>query len=229
MPKAIKKVVPKKTAGAEAEIKDKLATLKYRMKERQKPVLRYGVGILVVIIAIVGFLLYNHTLHKKARMFEYEAYKTYHNDYIRQPVSREEQYKKALDMFKKAYDIRRSPVSLFYIAGCYHRLGKYDDALKILRDFIQRYSDEDGLIPLVYHKMAMVYVKKGDLNEAMKTLDTLYNLGSNIYKDFVLMEYSRLLERAGKLEEAKKKYKELTDRFPDSPFSEEAEAKLKKD
>lgn len=226
MPKAIKKRVPKKTAGAEAEVKDKLATLKYTVKERQKSVLKYGAGILVIIIAIVSFLLYNYTSHKKARMFEYEAYKIYHNDYIRQPVNKEEQFKKALDMFKKAYDIRKSPVSLFYIAGCYYGLGKYDDTLKTLKDFIQRYSNEDRFIPLVYHKMAMVYIKKGDLNEAMKTLDTLYNLSSNIYKDFALIEYGRLLEKAGKLEEAKKKYKELTNRFPGSPFSEEAKAKL---
>ncbi|MEW6418452.1 MAG: tetratricopeptide repeat protein [Nitrospirota bacterium] len=226
MPKVIKKRMPKKTVAAEAEVKDKLAGLKDTLKERQKSVLKYGVGVLVIIIAIISFLLYNYTSQKKARTFEYEAYKIYYNEYQGQSVNKEEQYKKALDIFKKAYDTRKSPLSLFYIAACYYELGKYDDALRTLKDFTQRYSKEDRFIPLAYQKMAMVYIKKGDINEAMKTLDTLYNLNSNIYKDFALMEYGRLLEKEGKLDEAKKKYKELTTKFPNSPFIDEAITKL---
>jgi len=226
MPKVIKKRVQKKTATTEAEVKDKLAGLKDTLKEHRKSVLKYGAGVLVIIIAIISFLLYNYTSQKKARTLEYEAYKIYYNEYQGPSVNKEEQYKKALDIFKKAYDNRKSPLSLFYIAACYYELGKYDDALKTLNDFTQRYSKEDRFIPLAYQKMAMVYIKKGDINEAMKTLDTLYNLNSNIYKDFALMEYGRLLEKAGKLDEAKKKYKELTTKFPNSPFIDEAKAKL---
>ncbi len=226
MPKVIKKRVQKKTIATEAEVKDKLAGLKDTLKERQKLVLKYGVGVLFIIIAIISFLLYNYTSHKKARTFEYEAYKIYYNEYQGPSLNDEEHYKKALDIFKKAYDIRKSPLSLFYIAACYYELGKYDDALKTLKDFTQRYSKEDRFIPLVFQKMAMVYIKKGDINEAMKTLDNLYNLNSNIYKDFALMENGRLLEKEGKLDEAKKKYKELTTKFPNSPFLDEAKAKL---
>jgi tetratricopeptide (TPR) repeat protein len=226
MPKVIKKRVPKKTASTEADVKDKLVSLKDTIKERQKSVLKYGVGVLVIFIAITSLLLYNYTSQKKARTLEYKAYKIYYNEYQGPSVSKEEQYKKALDIFKKAYDIRKSPLSLFYIAACYYELGKYDDALKTLKDFTQRYSKEDRFIPLAYQKMAMAHVKKGDINEAMKTLDTLYNLNSNIYKDFALIEYGRLLEKAGKLDEARTKYQELTTRFPHSPFIDEARTKL---
>jgi outer membrane protein assembly factor BamD (BamD/ComL family) len=106
------------------------------------------------------------------------------------------------------------------------QLVNYDDAIKILNDFTQRYSTEENFIPLVYQKMEMVYIKKGDINGAMKTLDTFYNLNGDIYKDFVLIEYGRLLEKEGKIEEAKRKYRELTIKFPNSPFFEEAKAKL---
>lgn len=226
MPKAIKKRAPKKTVGTEPEVKDKLASLRDTIKEQQKTVLTYGAIILVMIVGIASFLLYDYTSQKKAKRLEHEAYKIYHNEYQKGPVNREGQYKKALDIFKKTYDTRKSPIVLFYIASCYYELGRYDDALKTLKDFTQRYSNEDRFIPLAYQKMAMVYVKKGDINEAMKTLDTLYNLKGDIYKDFALMEYGRLLEKAGKPEEANKKYKELTTRFPDSLFSDEAKAKL---
>ena len=225
MPKQIKKRIPKKTVTSEADVKNKLAGLKDTLKERKKTVLTYGAGILVILIVIVSFLVYNYTSQKKAKIFEYEAYKIYYNTPA-QPVTKEEQYKKALDIFKKAYDTRKSPTSLFYIAACYYEIGKYDDALKTLKDFTQRYSKEDRFIPLVYQKIATVYLKKGDINEATKTLDTLYSLNSDIYKDLALIEYGRLLEKAGKIEEAKKKYKELTTRFPNSPFMDEAKAKL---
>jgi len=225
MPKQIKKRIPKKTVTSEADVKNKLAGLKDTLKERKKTALTYGGGILVILIVIVSFLVYNYTSQKKAKIFEYEAYKIYYNTPA-QSVTKEEQYKKALDIFKKAYDTRKSPTSLFYIAACYYEIGKYDDALKTLKDFTQRYSKEDRFIPLVYQKITTVYLKKGDINEATKTLDTLYSLNSDIYKDLALIEYGRLLEKAGKIEEAKKKYKELTTRFPNSPFMDEAKAKL---
>ena len=68
--------------------------------------------------------------------------------------------------------------------------------------------------------------RKGNTKEAMEVLEKLYNLKGDIYKDFALIEYARLLEKEGKTEEAKKKYKELSERFPNSPFIDEAKAKL---
>jgi len=226
MPKAIKKRLPKKITNTEVEVKDKLADLRDTLKARQKTLLKYGSIVLVVIIVIAGFLFYTYSLQKKAKELEYEAYKIYYNVYQKQPLSRGEQYKKAMDIFKKAYDTRKSPVSLFYIAGCYYELGQYDDVLNTLKEFVQRYSNEERFIPLVYQKMAMVYLRKGNINEAMNAIDSMYNLKGDIYKDLALIEYARLLEREGKIEEAKKKYKELTTQFPDSPFSDEAKTKL---
>jgi predicted negative regulator of RcsB-dependent stress response len=225
MPKSIKKRVLKKTVTSEADVRNKIAGLKDTIKERKKTALIYGAGILVILIATISFLVYNYNSQKKARIFEYEAYKIYYSP-PSQGLNKEEQYKKALDIFKKAYDTRKSPISLFYIAACYYEIGKYDDALKTLKDFTQRYSKEYSFIPLVYQKMATIYLKKGDINEAMKTLDILYSLSSDIYKDLALVEYGRLLEKAGKTEEAKKKYKELITRFPNSPFADEARAKI---
>lgn len=226
MPKAIKKRLPKKITNTEVEVKDKLADLRDTLMARQKTMVKYSIIVLVAIVLISGFLFYIYSSQQKAKELEYEAYKIYYNMYQKQPLSREEQYKKALDIFKKAYDTRKSPISLFYSAGCYYELGQYDDALNTLKEFAQRYSNEKRFIPLVYQKMAMVYLRKGNVNEAMNAIDSMYNLKGDIYKDLALIEYARLLEREGKIEEAKKKYKELTTQFPDSPFSDEAKTKL---
>ncbi len=226
MPKAIKKRIPKKTGDAETEVKERLTFLKDALKHRRKTVLKFTAGILVILVILAGVLIHSYTAQKKARTLEYEAYKTYYSNPQTPSSDRQVQYKTALGMFRKAYDTSKSPLSLFYIAACYDDLGNYDEALKTLKDFTRRYSNAETYIPLVYQKMAAIYIKKGDTGEAKKTLDTLINLKGDIYKDFALLEYARLLEKEGKTDEADKKYQELVTRFPNSPFAAEARAKL---
>jgi TolA-binding protein len=45
-------------------------------------------------------------------------------------------------------------------------------------------------------------------------------------QDYALIEEGRILEKDGKKEAAAAKYKELAEKFPGSPFLEEAKAKL---
>jgi tetratricopeptide (TPR) repeat protein len=226
MPKPIKKRMPKKTGDTETKVKQRLTSLKDALRHRQKTVLKLTAAILVVLAILAGFLVHSYSTHKRARTLEYEAYRIYYSNPREQSSDRRGQYKAALDMFKKAYDTSKSPLSLFYIAACYDDLGNYDEALKTLNDFVRRYSDDEAYIPLVYQKMAAIYIKKGDTGEAKKTLDTLINLKSDIYKDFALLEYARILEKEGKTDEADKKYKDLITRFPNSPFAGEAKAKI---
>jgi predicted negative regulator of RcsB-dependent stress response len=225
MPKAIKKRIPKHTADAETEVKERLSTLRDTLRERQKIAVKIGVGILVVIIAVAGFFIYSHNTGKKAKGYEYQAYKIFYSAERVPLTDREGLYKKALETFNKAYETRKSPVSLFYSAACYYELGKYDDALKSLKEFTKKYAGEKRFIPLAYQKMATVYIKKGNMNEALKTLETLYALPGDSFKDLALLESGKLLEKQGKPDEAKKKYEELTKKFPDSPYKDEAAAK----
>jgi len=226
MPKTIKKRIPKKTADTETEVKERLSTLKDTLRERQKTAVKIGAGILVVIIAVASFFIYSHNSRTKAQAYEYQAYKIFYSADRIPLTDKEGQYKKALEMFNKAYETRKSPVSLFYIAACYHELGNYDDALKKLKEFTQVYSGEKRFLPLVYQKMATVYIKKGDMNGALKTLETLSALPGDTFKDLALMEAGKLLEKQGKPGEAKKKYEELAKKFPDSPYKDEVAAKL---
>jgi predicted negative regulator of RcsB-dependent stress response len=226
MPKAIKKRIPKKTADAETEVKERLSTLRDTLRERQKTAVKIGAGILVVIIAVASFFIYSHNAAKKAQEYEYQAYNIFYSAERMPPADREGQYKKAMEMFKKAYETRKSPVSLFYTAACYQELGNNDEALKTLKEFTLKYAGEKRFIPLAYQKMATIYIRKGDMNEALKTLETLYAMPGDTFKDLALLESGKLLEKQGKADEAKKKYEELTKRFPSSPYKDEAAAKL---
>ena len=182
--------------------------------------------MLVLLIAVIGIFWYSHSSQKKAKILENEAYESFYSSPQPTATNAVEQYKKALDLFKKAYDTKKSPFSLFYIANSYYALGNYDDSLNTLQAFVKKYARDEKFLPLAYQKMALIYLKKGETEQAKKTLDSLYNLRGDILKDFALMEYAKLLEKEGQLDEAQKKYQEIIKKYPSSPFIEEAKAKI---
>ncbi len=226
MPKAIKKRIKKKDVNATADVANRLSDIKETLRKRQKTFLTYGITAVVIVLAVIGFFLYSRSSGEKARRLEYEGYKKYYNLDARMPLPPQDRYQKALDLFKQANGVRKSPRLLLYIAGCYYELGRYDEAQTALSDFIRQYPSEKALVPLAYEKLAYVYLKKGNKNEALKTLDALYKLPGTLYKDRALFESAAILESEGRHDEAVSKYKEISERFKDSPFYEPAKSKL---
>jgi predicted negative regulator of RcsB-dependent stress response len=225
MPKAIKKRVKKKNIDATADVASRLSDIKDTLREKQKTFLTYVIAAVVIVLAVAGTFLYRYSTNEKARQREYEGYKMYYGEYAKIPLSGQERYQKALDLFRQAYGVRKSARALLYIANCYYELGRYDEALATLSDFIKAYPDDKDLLPLAYEKLATVQLKKGNTQEALKTLDTLYRLPGSVYKDTALFESAGILESAGRKEEALSKYKEIVEKFKDSPFYEDAKAK----
>lgn len=225
MPKPIKKRTAKKQT-AEIEVKGAISKIKDSIGKDRNTFLGIVAALIIVVFVIAGFFIYNSNAKTKAAKLEYEAYKIYYGLYQKQPMPREEQYKKAGELFEKAYNTKKSPVSLYYVANCYYELGRYEDALKSLKELNQRFPDDEKFVPLSYYKMAMASLKKGDNNEAIKYLDILYNYKGGTYKDLSLIESGRILESVGRIDEANKKYEELAKNFPQSPFIEEAKERL---
>jgi len=225
MPRPIKKKTRKKDIGSEIEIQDTLQNFRDKLQKKKKTVFVYSVIALSAVLVIAVILFYQHTTGQKAHQLETSAYNAYYNLYQKKSMSKQEQYQQALDLFQQAYSTRKSPRVLLYIASSYYELEKYDDALKTLNDFTKKYGTAKDLLPVAYQKIASIQLIKGEKEAALKTLDALYNSGT-IYQDYALIETGRILEKDGKKSEASAKYKELTEKFPGSPFAEEAKAKL---
>ena len=225
MPKVIKKKTAKPVKTEEG-VKNVLHDTREFISEKQRILFPAAIALIIVSLAVAGFFIYRANIRNQAAVLEYEGYKLYYGLYQKQPLQKEERYQKALEKFRKAYDGEKSPVSLFYIAGCYYNLGKYDDAMKALRELNERFPDDEKFVPLSYYKMAMIALRKNDREGALKLLDTLYNYRTASFKDLALMESGLILEAMGRKEDAAKKYGELAKNFPGSPFVEEAKAKL---
>jgi tetratricopeptide (TPR) repeat protein len=225
MPKVIKKKTAKPIKTEEG-VKNVLHDTKEFINKRQKIFFPSVIALVVITVAVAGILIYRSNVRNQAAALEYDAYKIYYGLYQKQPFQKEDRYQKALEQFKKAYDTRKSPYSLFYIAACYYDMGKNEDALKTLKELNQQFPDDERFVPLSYYKMAVITLRKGDREGYLKLLDTLYNYRTNSFKDLALIESARMLDAMGKKEDAVKKYEELTKNFPESPFVEEAKAKL---
>lgn len=225
MPKAIKKKIVK-TAKAEEGVKDVLYGTKDYIRERQRIFLFVMIAVVVIAVAVAGLLIYRANAKSRAQALDYEGYKTYYGIYQKQPAQKEERYKKALEKFREAYSLRKSAYSLYYVASCLYELGKYDEAMKNLKELNERFPDDEGLVPLSLYKMAVIDMRKGDKEAALKSLDALYHYRTGTLGDVALAESGRILESEGKTAEASKKYEELIRDYPASAFAAEARAKL---
>jgi predicted negative regulator of RcsB-dependent stress response len=225
MPKAIKKRVKKKNIDATADVASRLSDIKDTLRQKQKTFLTYVIAAVVIVLAVAGTFLYRYSTDEKARRMEYEGYKMYYGEYAKIPLSNQERYQKALDLFKQANGVRKSARALLYIANCDYELGRYDEALTTLSDFIKQYADDRDLLPLAYEKSAAIQMKKGNAQEALKTLDTLSRLPGSLYKDTALFESAGILESEGRKDEALAKYREIVEKYKDSPYYEAAKAK----
>lgn len=228
MPRVVKKRVQKKEA-AEVDVQERLDDIREKFRERQKSAITYGI-VAVALILLVGFVLvYRSSTGEKARKMEYDAYKLYYNEYQKVPLSNEERYQKALDLFKQAYASSKNPRMLLYVAASQAALNKNDEALASLSDLVKTFGKDKDIVPLAFMAMADIQLKKGNKAEALKALDSLSKADTPIYKDYALVMAGRILDGEGKKDEAAAKFKEIAEKYKDSPFMEEAKARLEGD
>ncbi len=168
-------------------------------------------------------------MKKKAYSFEAEAYNYYYESLLSLPLSQEERWKKALELFRKSLEIKSTPMAQFYLGNCHYNLAEYDDAIKAYREFIQRYPGNEVILPLVYQKLASAYLKTGEEEEALRTLDALARFKSGIFRDTALIIEARHYERSGEAGEALSRYKEIVQNFPSSPWITEARARVEQE
>lgn len=227
MPKAIKKKsTHKKDVDTELQVRDSFEGIKKVLEKKQKSLVAYGLIALSAAVVIGGIAVYRFSANDKAQQLEYEAYKTYYNMYQKTPLADQEKAQKALELFQQAYEKKKSPRLLLFIADAHAEMAKYDDALKALDEFTKRFVREEALLPLAYQKMVALQLKKGSKEDALKTLDRISNASGDMLKDFALIQQARMLEQDGKKDEAIVKYKALAEKYPQSPYAEEAKTKF---
>lgn len=226
MPKVIKKRTPRKKPVQESEVKGAALQAFDAIKKRQKQLI-IGVSVITaIIILFISFSLYSTSKYKKAYSLQTEANGYYYGQAGDSSLSSEERLKQALEMYKESVNVKVTPIALFYLGNTYSKLNDYDNAIIEYNNFISKFGGEKQILPLVYQKLASVYFKSNQNDEALKTLRQLSELDDGIFKDTALILEARYYDKAGQKEKAIEIYKGIIAAFPASPWNAEASSRI---
>jgi predicted Zn-dependent protease len=227
MPKPIKKKIRKKTVVREEEVTSKIQKKLNVIKERQRILVYILAALGIAVVLAVLFMFISSSARKDAYSYEMEAYDYYYQSVISLTMTDEERWNKALELFQKSSEAKPTPAVLFFTGNCYFNLGDYENAVTVYSTFIQKYGDEELILPLVYQKLTSAYLKQGKSDDAMKSLGNLAAFKNGIFRDSALILEARNHESAGEQDEALRKYDEIIKQFPTSPWASEAQARVK--
>jgi|WetSurMetagenome_2_1015567.scaffolds.fasta_scaffold00139_24 TolA-binding protein len=224
MPKIIKKRSLK--GQTDETLMETVDDIKSRIKTQQKALVITLAVVIAVLLIAGGIYYYLKSNSDKADGFRRAAYVAFYNEGAAQPAVAGENFKKALDLFRQSYDVRKNADTLLHIAYCQYFLGNYDEAIATLKEFNTTFNDP-AIAPLAQYKLAEAYLKKGDRENALAALNSII-ASKGIYQDMALKQIAGIYELQGKREEARAKYKELADKFPNSALAAEAKAKAER-
>lgn len=223
MPKAIKKVVVKKSD--DEQYQESVEHLRERLQDRQRSLVKVGAAVLAALVLAVGVFVYLDNAKTKAATYELAAYRHLAGvDPASAKLPTAERVQKALDAFTKAYAERKSLDIRFSMGLAYYDLGKLDDAAKAFQEVGE--SSDARFAGLGLYKLAMVQLKKGDTAAALATLNRVVMTRNAPLQDMALVESARILLAQGKGDEAKAKLQEVVTKFPKSQLAAEAQAGL---
>ncbi|MDA8326077.1 MAG: tetratricopeptide repeat protein [Nitrospiraceae bacterium] len=217
MPRPIKKRPQKKAKTEEIPV---YSDLKQTIAKRQKAVL-VGVVATAIALALAAGIYFHHTgAVNRANNYNAKGYALFYGlSPETQPASSQLRYQQALSWFEKAYDVRESAYSLYYIGASQYELGQYAQAVQTLSRIYSRYPDDAQFVPLSLYKLAMTEFKLGKNDDALKYLRMMENSRFDSLKDMAYYEDARLLESMGKEDEARQKFAELIRKFPQSTYA----------
>lgn len=103
--------------------------------------------------------------------------------------------------------------------------GQTDEAIALLESTSRSLATDETLAGPAQAALAAAYAQAGRADEAISTLEPLANApadSSSYPRDLAIASQARLLESAGKLDEARAKWQAVVDADPQSPIAVEA-------
>lgn len=186
---------------------------------------RFNVAIAVIVLAVAATLIYSFVGYgneKKASQMLSVAYDA-SNPGGGTPANYPLALQRFQDIVKQYGRTVNGAIAQFYVGNTYARMGQPEAALKEYGSFVRKYSSETFLLGLVYQRMGYAHLAMGKQDEAVKAFGQAEAITGT---GLATLELARLYDRAGKNQEALKRYKEISDSLPSSAWAMEARKKL---
>jgi tetratricopeptide (TPR) repeat protein len=103
-----------------------------------------------------------------------------------------------------------SKIALYYAAEINYNMGKYDESISLLNDFLRSGVKDEMLVDAAYLTLGMASFNKGNWQQAIDYSSKLDKEG-NPYRDQAKLHIALSLEKLGKFSEAEEIHKQLLD------------------
>jgi predicted negative regulator of RcsB-dependent stress response len=182
----------------------------------------FSIGAIVVVAVAGGVMLWRLSVGQKNERAETALSQATNTLYGGNKVLAETQLQAAADRYR---DTPAGIEAAMVLAQTDFEQARWDDGIKVL-DAIEKSSAIESFRPAVEGLLAGGYADLKKFDEAAKHYQNAVD-GSKYQpiKDLYLADAARVLERAGKTDEAKKIWEEIASR-PDSPMIPEARVRL---
>ncbi|OHE60440.1 MAG: hypothetical protein A2Z47_12465, partial [Thermodesulfovibrio sp. RBG_19FT_COMBO_42_12] len=205
----IKKRIPRKKEGTNQaedlqEILKDIETKSAGIFEKYKvPVIIAVVASVIILVGAISYKLLTSHWDRNASVMEYSAY----NYFL------EGNYTKSISSFQEIADkysgSKSAPVAYYYIGNSYSALGQYDDAIRVYNSFIDKFSEQETILPLVYINLGSAYLEKSDYNNALSAFRKVLSLKDTLAADRAVYEMARAYEASGDAASAIEQYDNL--------------------
>lgn len=188
----------------------------------KKMLVIFGAAVFILVVTFVAIAILERRELSANSEFT-EAIKIYSASDSGQ--NSEEALNKFLDVNKKYPRSNISKIALYYAAEINYNMGKYDEAIKLLKDLIKSGPKNQIVTDAAYLRLGTAYYNKGDWRQAVDYLSNLDKEG-NPYRDQAELYVAQSLEKLGKSGEAEKMYKQLLS-GPENDMKFQIQKKLK--
>lgn len=216
----------KKKAKALMQPEDEIKSMAHHASEYYQAYQKqFTIAIAAVVLVLVVVLIYSFmraSNEKKASQMLSAAYDA-SNPGGGAPANYPLALQRLQDIVKQYGGTLNGAIAQFYIGNTYVQMGQPEAALKEYQAFVSRYSGENFLLGLVYQRMGYAYLSLGKQDEAVKAFGQAESVAGT---GPATVELARLYERSGKIQEAQKRYKDITEKLPSSAWAMEARKKL---
>ena len=198
------------------ELESALTKTERFIEENQKPI-TYVVGaIILIVIAYLGFTrFYLQPREKEAQSQMFMAENYFERDSFNLAINGDGNYLGFLDIIDDYGMTQSANLAKYYTAISYLHLGQYEDAL----DYLKRFKTKDLLLgPIAEGAKGDASLELGDMDAALKHYRKAYKMNDNeLTTPVYMMKAAKLLESMDELEDALALYKELKEKYPETP------------
>jgi predicted negative regulator of RcsB-dependent stress response len=234
----------------ENELVHSIESAREFLETRQRPIAGAIVGVVVLAVAVIGFMVYRNQTQSRGSELLAEAMVAMNARVVPAGATGEEnlpagatlgatgtfsteeaKLKAALPKLKAAADAYPDSASgitaRYHMAGALATLGRHAEAIKEYDD-VQRRSGASSL----YGRMARLgkadtQAHSGQLDAAIATWKEMTTGNTDdLPVDAILIELARAYVQKGNTEEAKKTFTQIVDQHPNSPYLAEARTEL---